>query len=139
MPGMRLAEQNIFKTAANTQANINRAATDVNQALIGAGQIHGQTNQALVNLSEKNIEDEQRRLANLNAARQAQIEEENKVFQSKMGNYQNTVQLMGMKNQINQQSWQNLTNFGIAGAGAVNAWYGKGGGGYKGTNTGTTT
>lgn len=142
MPGMRLAEQNINQTQANQMSNAQRTATDASQLLSTGGLIAGQANKAYTDLSQKSIEDQQRRLANLNAAQQAKIQEQDKVFQSKMGNYQNLAQLTGMQNQIGQQQWGNLTNLGLAGANAANAWYGKGGGGYKGnqeTGTGTTT
>ena len=45
MAGASQAEQNIYQQGANTQANINRAATDPMQAILGAGAIQGQTNQ----------------------------------------------------------------------------------------------
>lgn len=139
MPGMRAAEQNIYQTQSNQISNAQRGATDASQLLSTSGAIGGQTNKAFTDLSQKNVEDQQRRLGNLTAAQQAQIEEDNKVFQSKMGNYQDMVQLMGKKNQISQQGTTNLTNLGMAGATGINAWYGKGGGGYNKNDSGKTT
>lgn len=116
-PGAAEAERNIYQTAANTQANINRAATDPNQALLGAGAIQGQTNQAFGELGAQETADYQRRYGNLSGAQEAMTAEKQKEWGwNVQGQYQDTVATNAAIAQNNAAMWKDVTNLGMAGA-----------------------
>jgi hypothetical protein len=111
------AERNIFQTAANTQANINRAATDVTQAQLGAGQIQGQTNQAFNQLQIQEIADEQRKLQNLVSAQEAMAAENKAAWGwNVQGKWQDTNAIEAAIAQNRANSWKDVTQAGMAAA-----------------------
>lgn len=111
------AERNIYQAAANAQSNINRAATDVNQALLGSGQIQGQTNQAFNQLEMQEIADEQRRYQNLINAQNAMAGEQKEAWQwNEKGRWQDETATKAAIAQNRANSWKDVTQMGMAGA-----------------------
>jgi hypothetical protein len=113
MAGASQAERNIYQQGANTQSNINRAATDPMQAILGAGAIQGQTSQAFNQLAGQEQADYGNRLARqMQAASElAQAED-----QLRMQKLQMETQLSGGQQQNKQNVWGSLSNLGFAGA-----------------------
>lgn len=62
MPGMTQAERDIASNQANTQANIERAATSSNEAILGAGATQSMANKAYQDLSKEQAQYDQNRL-----------------------------------------------------------------------------
>ena len=136
-PGASQAERNIYQTAANTQANVNRASTDVAQAILASGNIQGQTNLAFNQLQQQELEDEQRRYQNLIAAEEAMASEQKEAWQwNQMGKYQDTAAVNAAIAQNRANSWKDVTQAGMSALGATssmgNIWK-KGDGGTSGT------
>lgn len=122
MPGAASAERNIYQTQANNMANVNRNATDASQALALGAASQGQSNQAFGNLATQEAQDYQRRYGNLASAQQGVINEDDKVFQDKVRQFQDRAQIMGAQNANRQNTWSSfgnlgfgLMNFGLAG------------------------
>ena len=116
-PGASQAERNIYQTAANTQANVNRASTDVAQAILASGNIQGQTNLAFNQLQQQELEDEQRRYQNLVAAEEAMAGEQKQAWQwNQMGKYQDTAAVNAAIAQNRANSWKDVTQAGLAAA-----------------------
>lgn len=113
MAGASQAERNIYQQGANTQADINRAATDPMQAILGAGQIQGQTSQAFNQLAGQEQADYANRLARKmeTAANLAQAEDA-----LRMEKLQMEAQLSGAQQENRQNVWGSLSNLGFAGA-----------------------
>ena len=115
MPGAGSAERNIFANQASGLANVNRNATDSSTALAAAAGLQGQSNQAFQDLGQQEAQDYYRRLENLNSAQQGMISENDKAYQDQVRRFDNKVALAGARNQINQSSWQSISNLGFAG------------------------
>ena len=135
-PGAAEAERNIYQTAANTQSSINRAATDANQAILGAGAIQGQTNIAFNQLQQQELADAQRRYQNLMSAEEAMAGEQKRAWDwNVMGKYQDTAAVNAAIAQNRANSWKDVTQMGMAAANISssmgNVW-GKGGKGDSG-------
>lgn len=113
MPGAAAAERNIYQTQANTQANVNRNATDSSQALAMAAAGQGQANQAFSNLATQEAQDYQRRYGNLAQAQQGVINEDDKVFQDQVRRFQDMAQIRGAQNANRQNTWTSLGNLGF--------------------------
>lgn len=132
-PGAAAAERNIYQTQANTQANVNRNATDSSQALAMAAAGQGQTNQAFSNLETQEAQDYQRRYGNLVGAQDASVQEGDKVYQDQVRRFQDMAQIRGAQAQNRSSAWSSLSNLGfgamnlgLAGGGSM---FGSGGGG----------
>lgn len=117
MPGAAAAEQNIYQNQANALGNVNRNATDASQALALAAAGQGQTNEAFNNLAGQETQDYQRRYGNLAQAQQGVINEDDKVFQDKVRQFQDLAQIRGAQNANRQNTWSSLSNLGF---GAMN-------------------
>lgn len=113
MPGATAAERNIYQNQANTQANINRNATDSSQALALAAAGQGQSNQAFTNLATQEAQDYQRRYGNLVGAQDASIQEQDKVFQDQVRRFQDAAQIQGAQAQNRSSMWNSLSNLGF--------------------------
>ena len=114
MAGASQAEQNIYQQGANTQANINRAATDPNQAILGSGAILGQTSQAFNQLASQEQADYANRLERMMQAGMTKAQAED---QLRMDKLQMKSQIQGAIAQNKQNAVQGLFN---AGAGIGN-------------------
>ena len=116
-PGAAEAERNIYQTEANTQANINRAATDPMQAILGAGAIQGQTNQSFGELGAQETADYQRRYGNLSGAQEAMTAEKQREWGwNVQGQYQDTVAANAAIAQNRANTWKDVVGLGTAAA-----------------------
>lgn len=88
MAGGAQMDRNILSSQANYQDNINRNATNSSQALALGAAAQGQTDQAFANQSLQEQQNQQNLLGNLNQAYGANINEGDKVYQSKLMKYQ---------------------------------------------------
>lgn len=113
MAGASQAERNINQQAANTQANINRAATDPMQAILGAGAIQGQTSQAFNQLATQEQADYANRLERMMQAGMNKAQAEDALEQMKLGQ---TTQLSAAQQENISNSWKDVTQAGMAGA-----------------------
>jgi hypothetical protein len=113
MPGAAAAERNIYQNQANMLGQVNRNATDASQALALAAAGQGQSNQAFGNLATQEAQDYQRRYGNLAQAQQGVINEDDKVFQDKVRQFQDRAQIMGAQNANRQNSWSGISNLGF--------------------------
>lgn len=124
MAGASQAERNIYQEGANAQANINRAATDPMQAILGAGAIQGQTGQAFNQLAQQEQADYANRLQRYMAAGMSKAQAEDALNMEKL---QMTTQLSGAQQQNRQSNWGDVsgigfgaTNMGLTAAGNPN-------------------
>lgn len=124
MAGASQAERNIYQQAANTQANINRAATDPMQAILGAGAIQGQTSQAFNQLATQEQADYANRLERMMQAGMNKAQAEDALAQQKL---QMETQLTGGQQQNRQNVWGSLSNLGFAAANVGLGMMGSGG------------
>jgi hypothetical protein len=131
MPGVAMAEKNLFANQANQISNINRNATDSAQALALATGTQGQTNAAIADLGMAEAQDYQRRYGNYTQAQEGVINEGDKVFQDNVRRFQNKVGMQGQINQNRQNSWGEISNlgFGLANFGMSGGMQGVFGGG----------
>lgn len=113
MAGASQAERNIYQQGANAQANINRAATDPMQAILGAGAIQGQTSQAFNQLATQEQADYANRLERMMQAGMNKAQAEDALAQQKL---QMETQLSAGQQQNRQNVWGSLSNLGFAGA-----------------------
>jgi hypothetical protein len=113
MAGASQAERNIYQQGANTQANINRAATDPMQAILGAGAIQGQTSQAFNQLAGQEQADYANRLQRMMAAGMNKAQAEDALEQMKLGQ---TTQLSAAQQENRQNNWGDVSNIGFAAA-----------------------
>jgi hypothetical protein len=109
MAGASQAEQNINQQAANTQANINRGATDPMQAILGAGAVQGQTSQAFNELAGQEQADYANRLQRMMQAGMSKAEAEDQLRMQKL---QMKSQIQGAIAQNKQNAVQGLVNAG---------------------------
>jgi hypothetical protein len=132
-PGAAAAERNIYQNQANTQANVNRNATDSSQALALAAAGQGQTNQAFSNLETQETQDYQRRYGNLVGAQDASVQEGDKVYQDQIRRFQDMAQIRGAQAHNRSSAWSSLSNFGMGamslGLMGGSSMFGSGGGG----------
>jgi hypothetical protein len=110
MAGATQAEQNIYQQAANTQANINRAATDPTQAILGAGAIQGQSNQAFGQLAQQEQADYANRLQRYMQAGLTKAQAEDALAMQKL---QMETQLSGAQQENRQNALGSLSNLGL--------------------------
>jgi hypothetical protein len=113
MAGASQAERNIYQQGANAQANINRAATDPMQAILGAGGIQGQTNQAFNQLAGQEQADYANRLERMMQAGMSKAQAEDALNMQKL---QMETQLSGAQQENEQNSWGDVSNIGFAAA-----------------------
>jgi hypothetical protein len=113
-PGASMAEKNIMQNQAGQISNINRVATDSSQALALSAGTQGATNQALNDLSMQEAADYQRRLGTLERAQDAQVAEDQRVFQDQVRRFQNQVGVEGAITANNQNTWGDIANLGFA-------------------------
>ena len=113
MAGASQAERNIYQQGANAQANINRAATDPMQAILGAGGIQGQTNQAFNQLAGQEQADYANRLERMMQAGMSKAQAEDALNMQKL---QMETQLSGAQQENKQNTWGSLSNLGFAAA-----------------------
>ena len=121
MAGASQAEQNINQQAANTQANINRGATDPMQAILGAGAVQGQTSQAFNQLAGQEQADYANRLQRMMQAGMSKAEAEDQLRMQKL---QMKTQIQGTMAQNSQNAMQGLINAGT-GIGNIVSSFGK--------------
>ena len=113
MAGAVNQEQNIANNQANTIANAARGASNGAQLLSLAGSAQGQSNQAYNNLAMQEAQNKAQMAQNLNGALDNMSQEEYKVYQDKLNQYQT---------QMQQKSA--LTNAGLTnGFNALNGLY----------------
>jgi hypothetical protein len=111
MAGASQAERNIYQEGANAQANINRAATDPMQAILGAGAIQGQESQAFNQLAVQEQADYANRLQRMMAAGMNKAQAEDALSREKL---QMTTQLSGAQQENRQNNWGDISNMGFA-------------------------
>lgn len=87
MAGAVTEQQNIGANQANTNATVQRNATDSGQALAIAAGTQGQSNQAYSDLGVKEAQNKYSLLNNLNAGYSAMTNEGDKVYQSMLDKY----------------------------------------------------
>lgn len=116
MPGATAAEKNIYQTQANQIAAAERAATDPNQLLLAGAGATGTANQAFNQLGQLESQDYQRRYANLAAAQNAQVAEQQRVYEDQLRRYQMMAQLQGAQNENLQNTWGDISNLGFTGS-----------------------
>lgn len=88
MGGALAQEQGIYNAQANTQASVERNATDAGTALAMAAAGQGSTNDALNKLGVQEAQNKYNLLGNLNQAYGTNIAEGDKVYNSMMQKYQ---------------------------------------------------
>jgi hypothetical protein len=113
MPGAASLERNIYGSQANTNAGIERNATDSSQALALMSGGQGQTNKAFGDLATQEDQDYQRRYGNLVGAQQGEIQEGDKVYQDQIRRFQDMAQIRGQQNQNTSNAWSSLGNMGF--------------------------
>ena len=117
MAGASQAERNIQQQQATAQANINRAATDPNAVIAGAGAIQAQTNKSLENLGLMESQDYQTRLSNLVGAQGAMSQERQREFEyNQAGKWQDTNSMQAAIAQNRANSWRDVTGLGMQAA-----------------------
>jgi len=117
MAGASQAERNIQQQQATAQANINRAATDPNAVIAGAGAIQAQTNKSLENLGLMESQDYQTRLSNLVGAQGAMSQEKQKEFEYNVaGKWQDMNSMQAAIAQNRANSWRDVTGLGTQAA-----------------------
>lgn len=122
-------EQNIFNNQANTQASVERNATDSGTALAMAAAGQGGTNDALGKLGIQEAQNKYNLLGNLNQAYGANIAEGDKVYNSMLQKYQMD---SGAQQQLRSSAFNNIfggandfITAGILGGGGAAKDYGK--------------
>lgn len=114
MPGAAAVERNIYGSQANTNAAVNRNATDSSQALAIAAGVGGQTNQAFEQQGINEANHFQQNYNNLQGAQEGFIQEGDKVFNDQVRRYGDEVSVRGAQNQNNQNNWGDVSNAGWA-------------------------
>jgi len=131
MPGMREAEAALQQQQATAQSNINRAATDPNAVIAGAGALQAQTNKAQEGLAAQQA---QYGIQNLAAKGQARQNVAQSIAQQQAA-YNDYLQslISGQATIAQNNPWAGVSQFG---GGLLNlSAYGLG----KGSGTGTAT
>jgi hypothetical protein len=116
MPGAAAAERNIYQTQANQISAAERAATDPNQLLLAGAGATGQAQQAFSQLSQAENADYQRRYGNLAAAQEAQMAEQQRVYEDQLRRYQMQAQIESAQQENRQNTMGDISNLGFAGA-----------------------
>ena len=116
MPGAAAAERNIYQTQANQIASAERAATDPNQLLLAGAVATGQAQQQFGQLAQQEAADYQRRYGNLSAAQEAQVAEQQRVYEDQVRRYQNQAQIEAAQQENRQNTMGDISNLGFAGA-----------------------
>ncbi len=126
-PGAAAAEQNIATTQGNMVSNAQRGATDSSQLLATGGAIQGQTNDAYAQLGQQETADYQRRYGNQVNAENANIAEDDKVFQDGVRRYSDKVGVEGAKAANRAATWGDISKMGFSVANfASQGGFGKG-------------
>lgn len=131
MPGAASLQQNIYGSAANTMAGVNRNATDSSQALALGAASQAQQGQQFQQLNQAENQNYQQRYSNLAEAQQGQISEQEKEFQDQVRQFQDRAQITGAQVQNRANAWNSISNLGMAGlnfglAGGFQNWNGLG-------------
>lgn len=113
MPGAAQAEKNIYANQATTLSNVQRNATDANQALLLSGGVQGQTNQAFDQLGMQEAQDYQRRYGNVEQAQEGVQREADKVYQDKVRRFEDRMALEGAAMQNQANTWNTISNLGF--------------------------
>jgi hypothetical protein len=113
-PGASYAEQNLFRSGANSMQDASRNATDGSQLLAMGGAIQGQQDNALMGLSQQENADYYRRLQEVNQARALKMNEDDKLFADEIRKHQNYAQIKGAQHANRLSLWQGLGNAGLA-------------------------
>lgn len=124
MAGATAAERNIYQAGANTMANIQRAATDPNAVILGAGGVQGQQNVAFEGLQQQEAADYTNRAARAREASMAKANAEDELNRYKM---QAEAQIGGAMQENRQNTWGDIAGLGMAGlnlAAAAGGGYG---------------
>lgn len=114
MPGAAAVERNIYGSQANTNANVNRNATDSSQALAIAAGVGGQTNKAFEQQGVNEANNFQQNYNNLQSAQEGYINEGDKVFNDQVRRYGDEVSIKGAENENNQNNWGDVSNAGFS-------------------------
>lgn len=123
MPGAASASNNILETQANQNAGIERNATSGAQAIAAEAGAAGGANKAFEQLGEQEAQDYQRRYGNLAGAQEGIVQEGDKVYQSKVRQFEDMAQIRAAQNANTSNALSSLSNLGF---GAMN--YGLAGG-----------
>lgn len=114
MAGASALEQNIFANQANTQANIERNATDSGTSLALSAGLQGQTNDQLKQLQVMEDQDKKERYGMLVNAEGQLVNEGDKVWQDKMRVLDQKMAIYGVAAANQQQAIGTMAN-GVAG------------------------
>lgn len=121
-PGLQNLQNNLYTAQGNTLDSIKKYATDSSQALSVAAGAEGNTDNALNDLQQKEVENRSAMLANLNDAYGQQIREGDKVYGDQVRRFQDKAQIKGAQSANNQAIYSDilglgssLLNFGLSG------------------------
>lgn len=114
MPGATSIERNIYGSGVNAFARAQKTATSGAQLLAEGGDIQGRTNQAFNQLGVEEAQDYQRRYGNLAGAQEADIAEQNRVFEDQVRRFQDKAQIEGAINANQQANWGDISNLGFS-------------------------
>lgn len=128
MAGAAQMQNNIYSNQGNTFDAVRRTATDSSQALAAISGAQGQTDQSLSNLQTMEAQNKYSMLGNLNAAYGQMIGEDDKAYGDNVRRFGNKVQIQGAINENRQNTWGDISNFGMSVAGLGVGGMGGGGG-----------
>lgn len=130
MAGASTLEQNIMANQANSNAAVDRSATDSSQALAVKAANAGQTNQAFKQVQTQEAQNKYQLLNNLNLANQGMVQEGDKTYQAQLQKYQMD---LGQQGALRSSGLTNIAN-GLGGLGSTGA-LDKMGGSFLGSGT----
>jgi hypothetical protein len=108
MGGAVAQEQNIMAGQANSQAAINRNATDASQALALAAGLQGQTNESFSDLATKEAADRLNRAGLLMQGQNTMIAEGDKVWGDKLRHLQQKIGVRSVQAQNQHNAMQGI-------------------------------
>jgi len=114
MPGAADVEKNIYGNQANTQATVERNATDSSQALALAAAGQGATNQAFQQEGIVEGQNQMAKVENYNQGAKAMTDEHQTVYNDNVRRWQDQVNIALARHGIRQQQGQNMSNLGAS-------------------------
>src|SRR5579859_5446712 len=115
MAGASTLEQNILANEANSNAGVDKSATDSAQALAAKAANVGQTNQSFKQVQTQEAQNKYQLLNNLNLANQGMVQEGDKTYQAMLQKYQMD---LGQQGALRQAGLTNISN-GLGGLGVA--------------------
>lgn len=107
MAGASTLEQNIMGNQANSNAAVDRSATNSAQALAVKAANVGQTNQSFRQVQTQEAQNKYQLLNNLNLANQGEVQEGDKTYQAQMQKYQMDI---GQQGALRSSGLTNIAN-----------------------------